>query len=137
MSSQDDFHIVWKQIFWAMWCNCQESCEEIISMGFMTLFQWQFVSVFSQTTHKRHYLKTKNLYMHAANILLLQSLCWIQCNQTLAMKMSHKYQKKGQMSEHVRTPPGPRKHLRTQRVQQNVQKFDSKCDVAPCSELDL
>jgi len=51
MSAQDDFHIVLKQIFYATWYNFQKSCEEIISLGVMTLFQWQyFFSLF--TNHK-------------------------------------------------------------------------------------
>jgi len=64
MSSQDDLNIVLEQILYALRYNFQKSCEEIISMGFMTLFHF-----FSTNTHKCHYLKTTNFYIHAADIL--------------------------------------------------------------------
>jgi len=52
MNNQNDFPIVLKQIFQAMWYTFQKSCEEIISMGFMTLFQWQcFYFYFFYTNH--------------------------------------------------------------------------------------
>jgi len=77
MSNQNDFPIVLKQIFQAMWYTFQKSCEEIISMGFMTLFQWRCVLAFSQTMHKlkSHYLKTKHFSIHAAAEYYYRRVC--------------------------------------------------------------